>query len=253
MVVADGETDGIYYYHNDHLGTPQRLTDATGTVAWAADYLPFGGVDITVETVENNLRFAGQYYDEETGLHYNYHRYYDPATGRYLTADPIGLNGGINLFAYVSNNPVNFIDPWGLMIGDMPPAPPGYSPTTWKMNIHDYGVELVDPEGNRYLAHPEDKGHWRHWDKRGPTDKGPKTRIPRNSRKPFPNQKRLKDNQNPCDPSGDEPPFDPNEHIQNQFRFQHQYPVLVMPFDPNLPSPVRIPMRTPILRPVFVP
>ncbi|XPS88777.1 hypothetical protein Dvar_67960 [Desulfosarcina variabilis str. Montpellier] len=113
MVVADGETDGVYYYHNDHLGTPQRLTDVTGTVAWAADYLPFGGVDITVETVENNLRFAGQYYDAETGLHYNYHRYYDPDTGRYLTADPIGLAGGINLFAYVSNDPVNYIDPTG--------------------------------------------------------------------------------------------------------------------------------------------
>ena len=71
-------------------------------------------MDITVEAVENNLRFAGQYYDDETGLHYNYHRYYDPATGRYLTADPIGLAGGINLFAYVQNNPINRVDPHGL-------------------------------------------------------------------------------------------------------------------------------------------
>ena len=58
--------------------------------------------------------YAGQYYDAETGLHYNYHRYYDPAPGRYLTADPIGLAGGINPFAYVGGNPVNLVDPYGL-------------------------------------------------------------------------------------------------------------------------------------------
>lgn len=59
--------------------------------------------------------YAGQYYDEKTGLHYNYHRYYDPKTGRYLTPDPIGLAGGINLFVYAGNNPINAIDPYGLM------------------------------------------------------------------------------------------------------------------------------------------
>jgi RHS repeat-associated protein len=100
--------------HNDHLGTPQKMTDASANVVWAADYLPFGQASVTVGAVENNLRFRGQYYDQETGLHYNYHRYYDPTLGRYLRADPIGLSGGINLYTYVGGNPVNTIDPYGL-------------------------------------------------------------------------------------------------------------------------------------------
>ncbi len=105
--------EAAYYYHNDHLGTPQVLTDATQTVAWKAVYTPFGEAVVSIATVENPFRFPGQYYDAETGLHYNYYRYYNPQTGRYITPDPIGLWGGINLFAY-TNNPVNFIDPLGL-------------------------------------------------------------------------------------------------------------------------------------------
>ncbi len=69
---------------------------------------------ISVETVENPFRFPGQYYDQETGLHYNWNRYYDPKTGRYLTPDPIGLEGGINLFLYAASNALNRFDPDGL-------------------------------------------------------------------------------------------------------------------------------------------
>ncbi|WP_459990769.1 RHS repeat-associated core domain-containing protein [Methylosoma difficile] len=65
----------------------------------------------------NNLRFPGQYYDKETGLHYNYFRDYDPNTGRYLESDPIGLAGGINTYGYVNGNPVNYIDLDGLQRG----------------------------------------------------------------------------------------------------------------------------------------
>jgi len=91
--------DRIFNYHNDHLGTPQFLRIDTGTVAWKATYTPFGEAVASIQTVENPFRFPGQYYDSETGLHYNYFRYYNPQTGRYITPDPIGLEGGINLFA----------------------------------------------------------------------------------------------------------------------------------------------------------
>jgi len=105
----------IYYYLNNHLGTPQQMVDGAGTVVWQADYLPFGKAEVDPSSiVESNIRFPGQYFDVETGLHYNWHRYYDPATGRYMTPDPIGLAGGVNLYAYVQNNPVNFVDPLGL-------------------------------------------------------------------------------------------------------------------------------------------
>ncbi|MCK5611891.1 RHS domain-containing protein, partial [Candidatus Pacearchaeota archaeon] len=109
-----GDQAGIYYFLNDHLGTPQKIVDSAGTVVWEAAFLPFGLAQIHVETITNNIRFPGQYYDAETGLHYNWHRYYDPATGRYLTPDPIGLAGGINLYSYTNGNPVNYIDPDGL-------------------------------------------------------------------------------------------------------------------------------------------
>jgi RHS repeat-associated protein len=115
LAMVDVGTAKVYYYGNDQLGTPQILTDSTNTLVWEAVYKPFGEAEINAHsTVVSNFRFPGQYYDQETGLHYNYHRYYDPSTGRYLTPDPIGQEGGINLFAYVENNPTNYIDPEGL-------------------------------------------------------------------------------------------------------------------------------------------
>jgi len=111
-MIRPGEV--VYYYHNDQLGTPQVLTDGNGGIAWKAVYTPFGDAVTSIQTVENPFRFPGQYYDPETGLHYNYFRYYDPTTGRYITPDPIGLEGGINLWPFVAGNPLRWIDPWGL-------------------------------------------------------------------------------------------------------------------------------------------
>jgi RHS repeat-associated protein len=112
---VDVGTSTMSYYLNDRLGTPLLMTNETNTVIWEGVYKPFGEADVNPNSsVVNNHRFAGQYYDQETGLHYNYHRYYMPQTGRYLTADPIGLIRGINLYPYVLNNPIMFIDPFGL-------------------------------------------------------------------------------------------------------------------------------------------
>ena len=89
--LAKMEGANTYYYHNDHLATPQKMTDASGAVVWSADYKPFGEATITISTITNNLRFPGQYFDAETGLNYNYFRDYNPVIGRYIEADPIGL------------------------------------------------------------------------------------------------------------------------------------------------------------------
>lgn len=121
----DGSTETVLYHHADHLGTPLFLTNSSGQKVWSAELLPFGeGYDINEDVdgnqvnVVNNLRFPGQYYDAETGLHYNVMRDYNPPIGRYTQSDPIGLAGGINTFAYVGNNSVNSVDPWGLQSSD---------------------------------------------------------------------------------------------------------------------------------------
>ncbi len=108
--LASGE---VYYYQNDHLGTPQRMLEKSGAVVWQAPYTAFGKAEILVVTAENNLRFSGQYYDDESSLHHNYMRDYDPELGRYIQSDPIGLEGGLNTYVYVYNNPIKYIDPTG--------------------------------------------------------------------------------------------------------------------------------------------
>jgi RHS repeat-associated protein len=109
-------------------------TDVKGKPIWQANYGPFGKLMPAVARrrpgFELNLRLPGQYADKETGLYYNDHRYYDPARGRYLTPDPLGLGGGANGYAYVGGNPLKYIDPEGLVLfafdgtgnGEAPPA-----------------------------------------------------------------------------------------------------------------------------------
>ena len=106
------------YYLNDHLGTPQKLINTTGAVRWSSKQSSFGETKIDSEsTIVNNLRFPGQYFDQETGFHYNYYRYYDPTTGRYISRDPISLIGGNNEYLYADLNPNIVIDNTGLLAG----------------------------------------------------------------------------------------------------------------------------------------
>ncbi|ADW17596.1 YD repeat protein [Desulfobulbus propionicus DSM 2032] len=107
-------TPQVVYYLNDHLGTAQLLVDAAGTVIWQGDTQPFGQVTEVINQIDHRFRFPGQMVDPESGLYYNWNRFYDTSTGRYLSPDPIGLDGGMNFYAYVGGDPVNWVDPWGL-------------------------------------------------------------------------------------------------------------------------------------------
>ncbi|MBK3461538.1 RHS repeat-associated core domain-containing protein [Pseudomonas haemolytica] len=103
-----------YHYQLDHLGTPQELTTPEGEIVWSAHYRAYGQIArLDVGKIDNPLRFQGQYFDQESGLHYNRHRYYNPDIGRYLTPDPVKLAGGINGYRYVPN-PTGWVDPLGL-------------------------------------------------------------------------------------------------------------------------------------------
>ena len=111
--VAIHSEAGTAYLHNDHQGQPLRATDASGTLIWAAEPRAFGGVRLTLNRLEQPLRLAGQLEDPESGLHYNLRRHYDPATGRYLQPDPLGLAGGDEPYVYAEHDPLNKIDPTG--------------------------------------------------------------------------------------------------------------------------------------------
>ena len=109
----------VYHFHTDPAGTPLELSDEAGDLAWAGKYSAWGKVErgedaALMERTEQPLRYPGQYADRGTGLHYNTFRYYDPDVGRYIGQDPIGLDGGANLYSYVAN-PSGWSDALGLM------------------------------------------------------------------------------------------------------------------------------------------
>jgi RHS repeat-associated protein len=112
----------LFFVHADHLARPQKITDAAKSVVWDGQFAPFGEVHAITGSIVNSLMFPGQVYDSETGLTQNWHRDYDANVGRYLQSDPIGLDGGINTYAYVGGNPVARVDPDGRFVRPIPPA-----------------------------------------------------------------------------------------------------------------------------------
>ncbi len=111
---VSGLSTQVYFYLTDHLGAPQKLVDKNGAVVWSMVSESFGKTVVSPNsTVTNNLRFSSQYFDAESGLHYNTIRYYDPEAGRYLTRDTIQEMGGINLYEMGGNSLLNGIDTYG--------------------------------------------------------------------------------------------------------------------------------------------
>ena len=121
--LRDQSSGEIYWFNTDLNGAPLEVTDERGAVRWSGQYGSFGEVRHQSEgfsrvvnrtaMAHQPLRYAWQYADGETGLHYNLFRYYDPQVGRFIVQDPIGLNGGWNLYQYAPN-PLIWIDPLGL-------------------------------------------------------------------------------------------------------------------------------------------
>lgn len=132
QITKSGGTETVIYVHADHLMTPRYGTNAAGSTVWTWDSGAFGK-EAPTGAATVNLRFPGQYYDAESTLIYNWNRYYNPATGRYISSDPIGLEGGLNTFGYVDESPLVLADPEGLQrslpVPSYPTSPqstPGY-------------------------------------------------------------------------------------------------------------------------------
>ncbi len=119
-IQPSGSSIAIYYIQPDHLNVPRKVSrPSDNKLAWRWDNDPFGVVAPTqnpqgLGNFVYNLRFPGQYYDAESGLNYNYFRDYDPQVGRYIESDPVGLQAGVNTYAYVGSDPISYLDPFGL-------------------------------------------------------------------------------------------------------------------------------------------
>jgi RHS repeat-associated protein len=163
---AEGEEQRLYYFHTDQIGTPLEMTDADGSIVWQATYKAWGAVErLAVNDVEQNLRFQGQYFDDETGLHYNTFRYYDPEVGRFVTQDPIGLLGGSNLYGYAPNTN-GWIDPLGWCVTTNVTRGAAGQPlkATATITPKDLGTGTATNESSRFWARSlgnsdDDAGH----------------------------------------------------------------------------------------------
>ncbi len=147
------------FYQCDHLGTPQELTDHEGVVAWSAQYKAWGEAREAREAiseagrragVRNPIRFQGQYFDEETGLHYNRFRYFDPVSGQFVSEDPIKLKGGLNLRLYAPNA-VQWVDPLGLAGYTAKSNTAGTDTLSRGVHVNVHGPSLPQTPGGAHI------------------------------------------------------------------------------------------------------
>lgn len=146
----------LYYVQPDHLGTPRVVVDPARDVAvWTWDLkgevfgasAPNEDPDQDGTLFEFAMRFPGQRYDAESGLHYNVQRDYDPASGRFVTSDPLGLQGGISTYGYVKGNPLTSVDPDGMQAIPLLPPPPVVTGAPGAVGAYN-GADLSNPNGN---------------------------------------------------------------------------------------------------------
>jgi RHS repeat-associated protein len=112
---TNGSLDQKVFYHVDGLGSIKTLTDNTGAIVQTYLYDSFGNIVDQTGTVVNPYTYTAREYDTESGLYYYRARYYDASIGRFISEDPIGFGGGINFYVYVGNDPINILDPLGLL------------------------------------------------------------------------------------------------------------------------------------------
>lgn len=151
----DGRTQ---HYLCDHIGTPQEIIDETSGVRWRAQYAPYGAakVDSDAHLAGQTVRFPGQLADAESGLCYNFHRYYDPTQARYLTQDPAGIDAGLNLYDY-PRDPINWSDPLGLSCPN-PKLIAENDEMGWQIHEHDDGTQILTADCSKAFATPKPDG-----------------------------------------------------------------------------------------------
>lgn len=175
-----GNIDRLAFVHVNHLGAPVAASNPAGQLLWQADYAPYGGLIRTSASPGSKtaytlaLRLPGQWEDSESGLYYNDFRYYDPQSGRYLSPDPLGrlaeVLGSPNAYAYVNNNPLSYVDPWGLILFAFDGTGNGESDPGALSNVVEFRNRYLSDNGKfRYITgvgteHIDNEyGNIKHW------------------------------------------------------------------------------------------
>ena len=151
-------SDGTAHYICDPVGAPREAFGERGNLVWQASYQPYGSAETraTVASELFNLRLPGQYFDEESRLHYSWNRYYDPNQTRFLAPDPAGIDAGLNLYDY-PRDPVNWTDPYGLSCPN-PKLVEENQAQGWQIHEHADGSLTITADCTKGYATPKPGG-----------------------------------------------------------------------------------------------